>query len=208
MPRDWYGPQPGIRRGDAFAKVKVRWIEPTGKSRICDYGNGHAVLDVVDTADEREAMDRIGRNLGIERLCSMALYSIPGDPARFTLSEAPAGSLWHMEWYPKEWGWGDDGLCLGVCLPNRRHWHIDGRASNCDSKCAKCNKPYHDATHKTDACIFTESRPHKCWVRHGNPKTGDIHVDKNGVTCGAGAGSIQAGNYHGFLHNGYLSVSG
>jgi hypothetical protein len=45
---------------------------------------------------------------------------------------------------------------------------------------------------------------HKCWVRHGDPRTGELHVDKNGVTCSAGAGSILSGSYHGFLHNGYL----
>lgn len=31
-----------------------------------------------------------------------------------------------------------------------------------------------------------------------------ITVDKNGTTCAAGAGSISAGPYHGFLRNGQL----
>jgi hypothetical protein len=39
-------------------------------------------------------------------------------------------------------------------------------------------------------------------VRHGEAP--NITVDKNGVTCGAGAGSIQCGSYHGFLRNGEL----
>ena len=46
---------------------------------------------------------------------------------------------------------------------------------------------------------------HRCWVRHGRPEDGTLHVDKNGQTCAAGAGSIQTHNWHGFLHNGVLS---
>jgi hypothetical protein len=41
---------------------------------------------------------------------------------------------------------------------------------------------------------------HRCWVRHGEPPR--ITVDKNGPTCQAGAGSILAGDYHGFLRDG------
>ena len=37
------------------------------------------------------------------------------------------------------------------------------------------------------------------------PRTGNVHVDKSGDTCAAGAGSILIGGYHGFLHNGYLT---
>ena len=45
---------------------------------------------------------------------------------------------------------------------------------------------------------------HKCWVRHGRPEDGTLHVDKNGKTCAAGAGSILTSKWHGFLHNGHL----
>ena len=38
------------------------------------------------------------------------------------------------------------------------------------------------------------------WVTDGT-----LHVDKNGVTCAAGAGSIALPNLHGFLHNGHLA---
>ncbi len=50
------------------------------------------------------------------------------------------------------------------------------------------------------ACRRLQPRPHKCWIRHGTPP--DLTVDKNGVTCNAGAGSILVGDYHGFLVNG------
>jgi len=60
-------------------------------------------------------------------------------------------------------------------------WNIDSRASNCTRK---------------------DDRTHRCWVRHGEPP--HIHVDKNGNTCSAGAGSIQTDKWHGFLHNGEL----
>jgi hypothetical protein len=80
------------------------------------------------------------------------------------------------------WKWtGADGLNI-VCVTPGGHWHIDMRASNC--------------TMKNDTV-------HRCWVRHGT--VGEkLHVDKNGLTCAAGAGSIQIGSFHGFLHNGEI----
>ena len=76
-----------------------------------------------------------------------------------------------------------DDRHLHVVLPNGHLWDIDGRASN---------------------CAVREDLAHRCWVRHGDPRTGDIHVDKEGVTCAAGAGSIVSSGYHGFLHHGEL----
>lgn len=80
-----------------------------------------------------------------------------------------------------EFGPGPDGKYLVATCPNGSGWLVDSRASN-------CGKP--------------KDNNHKCWVRHGDPKSGKLHVDKNGVTCTAGGGSIVAGDYHGFLHNG------
>jgi hypothetical protein len=78
-----------------------------------------------------------------------------------------------------------DGKHLMCILPPDNHsWNIDGRCSNCTLK---------------------EERTHRCWVRHGDPSKGTLHVDKNGHTCDAGAGSIGVTGYHGFLHNGELS---
>lgn len=77
-----------------------------------------------------------------------------------------------------------DGKHLQCILPNGEQWDIDSRASN-------CTKP--------------EDRTHRCWVRHGDPTKGEvIHVDKNGNTCNAGAGSIIVDGWHGFLHQGIL----
>jgi hypothetical protein len=67
-----------------------------------------------------------------------------------------------------------------VMLPNGIEWMIDGQASN-------CTRPNED---------------HFCWVRTGEPP--NVTVGKDGNTCAAGAGSIQARDYHGFLRNGYL----
>lgn len=72
-----------------------------------------------------------------------------------------------------------DGRHLMAILPNGRQWDIDGRASN---------------------CTMREDRLHRCWVRHGEPP--NVTVDKDGLTCAAGAGSIQAGDYHGHLRDG------
>lgn len=77
-------------------------------------------------------------------------------------------------------GWTNcEGQHLHAVLPTGQHWDIDSRASNCGSP--------------TD----TE---HRCWIRHGEPPA--VHVDKNGRTCNAGAGSIAVKGWHGFLHNG------
>jgi len=71
---------------------------------------------------------------------------------------------------------------LTVKLPNGRSWNIDGECNNC--------------TRKGD-------RSHRCWCRHGEPP--DITVNKQGCeTCAAGGGSIQAGDYHGMLEDGFL----
>jgi len=79
---------------------------------------------------------------------------------------------------------GRDNVSLSVVCPGRNVWNIDSRASNCD-------RP-HDAGHR-------------CWVRHGG--IGDVsqlHVDKDGYSCNAGAGSIEFPDFHGFLHHGHL----
>lgn len=96
-----------------------------------------------------------------------------------------------MYWAPCEfrltggvcWDWDNcEGQHLHVVLPNGRHWDIDSRARNCTLK---------------------DDRAHRCWVRTGEPP--NITVGKNGLTCSAGAGSIQAADYHGFLRNGQLT---
>lgn len=56
--------------------------------------------------------------------------------------------------------------------PDGHHWYIDNRASNCTKK---------------------DDDVHRCWVRHGRPEDGTLHVDKSGNTCAAGAGSIDTG---------------
>lgn len=96
------------------------------------------------------------------------------------------GDLYYATWYDcVERGkcihkWSNcDGKHLFAICPNGQAWDIDSRASN---------------------CTMPEDTTHRCWVRHGEPP--NIHVDKNGHTCAAGAGSIIAGDYHGFLHHG------
>lgn len=95
----------------------------------------------------------------------------------------PVGGVWSAPWMADHWA-GEDGRCLVCKLPGDHDWIIDSRASN---------------------CTMPDDNVHKCWVRHGRPEDGTLHVDKNGHTCAAGAGSIAIPGYHGFLHNGELT---
>ncbi len=96
---------------------------------------------------------------------------------------APPGACWDAWWMPS-YGRGPDGIALMVRCPNGRDWHVDGEASN-------CTRP---------------GEAHACWVRHGDPRECNLTVGKDGDTCAAGAGSIQAGDYHGFLQAGILTA--
>lgn len=106
------------------------------------------------------------------------------------MQNAPPGAMWFADWltdghcqYQSDQDRrmrGPDGRCLVVRIPGG-DWVIDSRCSNCDKK---------------------SDNEHKCWVRHGEPP--NITVDKNGLTCGAGAGSIMMGSYHAHLVGGVL----
>jgi hypothetical protein len=135
------------------------------------------------------------------------IYESAAGERREGLEELPIGALWteNGDYYQA----GPDGHAVSCKCPNQSRsswtvWHIDGRASNCTSACAKCGVPYRD--HRTD-CQYQDSAPqHRCWSRRGT--IGEpINVDKSGETCKAGGGSIQTDGWHGNLHNGVLFTS-
>jgi hypothetical protein len=109
-----------------------------------------------------------------------------GYPLYNTESGRPEpGDIFYENWLDENFYWDNHkGPHLMAICPNGMRWCIDSRASN---------------------CTMPEDRLHRCWVRHGDPEKGEIHVDKQGVTCEAGAGSIAIGenenHYHGMLHN-------
>lgn len=136
----------------------------------------------------------------------------------FGLRHAPVGAMWDAWWYGKKRLY-PDGIHLMVKLPNDHEWSVDHHASNCDSPCKNCKQPR--SIHKYDRCpgyedmnhndkqyrkqSFVDTRPeHSCWVRHGDPKTGIVTVDKNGNSCGAGAGGIRYDDLYMFLRDGYI----
>jgi hypothetical protein len=124
------------------------------------------------------------------------------------LHEFPPGAMWFADWMLVEGTdhyRGPDGHCLVARLPDRSDWCVDGRANNCDSPCTNCRAAYNAHTFKAGTCMkYEDARPHKCWIRHGDPRTGVVTVDKDGVTCNAGAGSIATSKWHGFLRGGML----
>jgi hypothetical protein len=104
--------------------------------------------------------------------------SASGDPEE--------GDLYLTTWYGCRergrciYGWENcDGQHLFAIVPGGDIWDIHSRASN---------------------CTMPQDNKHRCWVLHGTPP--NVTVDKNGLTCAAGAGSIQTRNWHGFLQNG------
>lgn len=99
-----------------------------------------------------------------------------------TWSAAPTGAMYYSEHTTP----GPDGKSLVVKLQDNHDWYVDSRASNCD---------------------LPDDKEHRCWVRHGNPRQANVTVDKNGLTCKAGAGSILIPNWHGYLRNGELVLA-
>lgn len=167
--------------------VKVFWCEPTGRYElriqpVARPGEYESIGPFTKEEAEAES-SRLFEAGAITSSGRIPIYR--GDGREFTLSDAPPGAMWDADWrksaFPEDVG--PDGLSLIVVCPDGWHWCVDSEASNC--------------TRKGD-------RTHKCWVRHGDPRTGDIHVDKNGATCAAGAGSILTPKWHGFLHHGHL----
>lgn len=98
-----------------------------------------------------------------------------------SLRSPTPGMMWDASW-SGQWARGPDGKSLVVVCPNGSQWNIDGPCSNC--------------TLPEDRGAFDIA--HRCWTRTGVPPL--ISVGKQfGKTCSAGGGSIQAGDYHGFL---------
>jgi hypothetical protein len=105
-----------------------------------------------------------------------------------TLRDAKPGAIWNAFWWPNPGT--RDGLYLVARCPNGSDWMIDSRASN---------------------CTMPDDDTHKCWIRRGPPSC--LTVEKAitigssaSTTCGAGAGSIQVGDYHGFLTGGIFTA--
>lgn len=99
----------------------------------------------------------------------------PGAPS------AEPGASWDAWWMPFQRN--PDGIYLMVRLPDGHDWTVDSRASN---------------------CTLPHDGEHRCWVRHGDPRECKVTVDKDGLSCSAGAGSIASPKWHGFLRNGVL----
>lgn len=109
----------------------------------------------------------------------------PGSEESLTVDQLPPGAAGVDPFKGSRVLRGPDGKRLYVKTPGGV-WLVDGRANN-------CTRP--------------DDVEHHCWVRHGDPRDGTLHVDKDGDTCGCGS-SIGQGpgfrDYHGFLHHGEL----
>lgn len=204
------------------APVKVFFCEPTGRdkrylrrytsSERCagmggdySYHNASTFLDEAPTGDGRgewcpsdprwpakcENCDYRFTEADAKLLFTREIYRRVDTGALETWEYMPFGAVRHCAYlleYRDHWR-GDDGRILEVKIPanyasGQTCWIIDSQCSNCTKK---------------------EDQTHRCWVRHGRPEDGTLHVDKKGNTCSAGAGSIQVPGFHGYLHNGHIT---
>ncbi len=167
-----------------MAPVKVFWVELSDKAEVTfRYKDGRRVSSGMVSAAEADRLWDQPFTDDLESKGKEHAYRLP-DGREVLSKDLPPGAVWHVKHYEDVPQWcGPDGLALVVRLPNGHDWHIDGQCNN---------------------CTMPEDKVHKCWPRRGDPRAGTLHVSKDGHTCAAGAGSILSGNYHGFLHNGYL----
>jgi hypothetical protein len=191
-----------------MSDLKCRFVEPSGEvfhfvvysKGMAEGGCYHRTEFPITEAEFDNDYDRLkAQYAGKETTCGKCgqVFAPVGHTASGTTQwntedgKLHPGDMWWVKHLHDE-----DGRCripgwedcdprghLNVMLPNGRVWDIDSRASNCTMK---------------------EDKNHRCWVRHGEPP--HITVDKDGVTCQAGAGSIQAGDYHGFLQDGEIRL--
>lgn len=140
-------------------------------------------------------------------------FYLRDDTAEIISGRLPPGAMHYQEHWDGEHT-GPDGKNLVVFIPHYRDgkiapegdpWHVDSLAGNCTVPC-KCGESYEkhnrgeiQPPHPFDP---VDNRAHRCWVRVGEPP--NVHVSKEGLTCGAGGGSIQGTNWHGYLRHGWL----
>lgn len=189
--------------GRVDRRLRRYWSEgKTSGESVCpiygSYHNAEFMLDVVPDSGQASSEDAWPKDDSRWPTCCDCGREFPDSAAKqlfvehlwkrdtgeeMRLRDAPPGAMYDADWMhdlPERCG--PDGRCLMVVCPGGRTWQIDGRASN---------------------CTMPNDNEHKCWCRHGEPP--NLTVDKNGKTCAAGAGSIQAGDYHGFLVNGVFT---
>jgi hypothetical protein len=173
---DFVSPVPAIGEYEGERRAAL-FLGDSRWPKKCD----HCDYVFVD-ADERQLFD-----LRVYADAEGHEFVLPGYIVR-GVAIAPAGAMYWSWWRHQNGGcfaWdncADPRGHLNVVCPGGSQWDIDSRASN---------------------CTMPDDRSHRCWVRHGEAPI--VTVDKSGKTCAAGAGSIAAGTYHGFLQNGELT---
>lgn len=136
-----------------------------------------------------------------------------GDPNCSAVRTTPSRQVHHRRMYSTPSGEVIDRPAIGDAWLADWWHHDDGSCgiwSNCDGKHVIVKLPggvEFDAMSRASNCTMKDDRSHRCWRVHGNLETGaGLTFDKNGLTCNAGAGSIQLGNWHGYVKQGFITT--
>ena len=169
-----------------YEPLKTRMIEVIGKYlRICyDDENGKftcenvAVCPLGTELEDTPNLEELSEEYGVEVISSGLI-----DKYNTKSGSPEPGDMFWLEVTSPFFHWDNHpGRELHVILPNGHEWNIDSRARN---------------------CTLPKERTHRCWVRKGTPPQITVSKgDADNPSCTAGAGSIRAGDYHGFLRNG------
>lgn len=168
-----------------YPAVKCFWVEPSGNVEICMiFKDGRKTKERATKEIGEKMFSGMGRPDDADHRSMSPLYRLP-DGSECTSRDLPPGAVYRADWLEPEHA-GPDGMAINTVTPDKFHWSLDLRASN---------------------CTLPDDKEHRCWCRHGDPRIpGQLHVDKIGLTCKAGGGSIQTPNYHGMLQNGEFSA--
>jgi hypothetical protein len=183
------------------------WEQPARFGEVMSSGRGHMLREAAHVADFAPddprwptacVCGRVYEARDEWQVWQETIYRT-NDGREMTWRDAPVGAMKDAFWLPdhsttiNEYGEGKPG-------PRRSHIGQDGLAL-----VVKVPGTEVMPDEKASNCTLPQDGEHKCWVRHGDARKDECHVDKIGLTCAAGAGSFVTRDWHGFIHHNHVT---